>query len=480
MDLTALDFTSVREKLKSKETSCFDLTEKYLQNISKGAHLNAFISVFSEKALQHAKLVDDKISQNNAGALAGLVLGVKDLIAVKDELLTCGSKILSNYKSPFNATVINNLLPADTTIIGKLNMDEFAMGSSNENSHFGVVKNPHDNTRVPGGSSGGSAAAVAANLCVAALGSDTGGSVRQPASFCGVVGLKPTYGRVSRFGLVAYASSLDQIGPVTKSVSDSAILLNYLSGHDERDSTSANEPVGDFTRFLTKDIKGLKVGLPKEYFAEGLNKEVSDSILNTAKLLEKGGAEIIDVILPNTEYAISAYYIIATAEASANLARYDGARYGRRAEDVNNLEDMYVKSRTEGFGAEVKRRIMLGTYVLSSGYYEAYYKKAQKIRTLIKQDFEQAFEKVDCLLTPTAPTTAFKINENIENPLTMYLQDVYTVSVNLSGLPGISVPCGFDSNKLPIGAQLIGKSFDEGTILKVADYIENSTDFGVF
>ena len=479
MDFTALDYSTVRKKILDKKLSCKELTEQYLKNIDKGAHLNAFISVLAENALKQADALDAKISKGNAGALAGLVLGVKDLIVIKDELATCGSKILSNFKSLYNATVIDNLLSQDVNVIGKLNMDEFAMGSSNENSYFGPVKNPHDNERVPGGSSGGSAAAVAANLCVAALGSDTGGSIRQPASFCGVVGLKPTYGRVSRFGLVAYASSLDQIGPLSKSVSDSALLLNYLGGYDEKDSTSAKIKLPDFTRFIGKDVKSLKIGLPKEYFAEGLNKQVSEAIHKTAKMLEGAGAELVEVQLPNTEYAIASYYIIATAEASANLARFDGVRYGYRSENANNLEDMYVNSRTEGFGDEVKRRIMLGTYVLSSGYYDAYYKKAQQVRTLLRQDFSNAFEQVDCLLTPTAPTTAFKIGENANDPLTMYLQDVYTVSLNLAGLPGISVPCGKDSDGLPIGAQLIGKAFDEGTILQVADFVEKNLDQGV-
>jgi len=476
LDLVELDFFTAREKLTKREISCKELYEKYLQRIDKGAHLNAFISVFAEKGRKRADEIDRKLASGKAGKLAGMVLGVKDLIAVRNELTTCGSKILSNFVSPYDATVIRKLLAEDVIIIGKMNMDEFAMGSSNENSFFGAVKNPVDVERVPGGSSGGSAAAVAGNLCMAALGSDTGGSIRQPASFCGVVGLKPTYGRISRFGLVAYASSLDQIGPVTKSVADTALLLEVMSGGDKLDSTSSHAAVQNFTAALGQDVKGLKIGLPKEYFSEGLDKQVADAVSHSADILKSAGAEIVQVSLPHTEYAIATYYILATAEASSNLARYDGARYGYRAADVVDLDDMYVRSRTEGFGAEVQRRIMLGTYVLSAGYYDAYYRKAQKVRTLIKQDFERAFRKVDCLLTPTAPTTAFKIGEKVDDPLTMYLSDIYTVSVNLAGLPGISVPFALDSAGLPIGVQLIGKAFDEETIIRVADFLERNAD----
>lgn len=476
MDLVELDFFTAREKLAKREISCKELYENYLQKIDKGAHLNAFISVFPEKGRKRADEIDRKLASGKAGKLAGMILGVKDLIAVRNELTTCGSKILSNFVSPYDATVIRKLLAEDVIIIGKMNMDEFAMGSSNENSFFGAVKNPVDVERVPGGSSGGSAAAVAGNLCMAALGSDTGGSIRQPASFCGVVGLKPTYGRISRFGLVAYASSLDQIGPVTKSVADTALLLEVMSGGDKLDSTSSHAAVQNFTAALGQDVKGLKIGLPKEYFSEGLDKQVADAVSHSADILKSAGAEIVQVSLPHTEYAIATYYILATAEASSNLARYDGARYGYRAADVVDLEDMYVRSRTEGFGAEVQRRIMLGTYVLSAGYYDAYYRKAQKVRTLIKQDFERAFRKVDCLLTPTAPTTAFKIGEKVDDPLTMYLSDIYTVSVNLAGLPGISVPFARDSAGLPIGVQLIGKAFDEETIIRVADFLERNAD----
>lgn len=476
MNLVELDFFTAKKELAAHKTSCRELVDHYLQEIDKGAHLNAFISVFPEQARKRADEIDQKLGSGEAGKLAGMILGVKDLIAVKNEKTTCGSKILSNFVSPYDATVIRKLNAEDVIIIGKMNMDEFAMGSSNENSFFGAVKNPLDIDRVPGGSSGGSAAAVAGNLCMAALGSDTGGSIRQPASFCGVVGLKPTYGRVSRFGLVAYASSLDQIGPLTKSVADTALLLEVLSGADKLDSTSANVAVQKFTDALGQDVKGLKIGLPKEYFSHGLAEQVADAISHAIDVLSRAGAEIVEVSLPHTEYAIATYYILATAEASSNLARYDGARYGYRAPDVVDLEDMYFRSRTQGFGEEVKRRIMLGTYVLSAGYYDAYYKRAQKVRTLIRQDFDNAFQSVDCLLTPTAPTTAFKIGEKIDDPLTMYLSDVYTVSVNLAGLPGISVPFGRDTAGLPIGVQLIGKAFDEKTIINVADFLERNGD----
>ena len=472
MNISDLDYSSIKKKLTDRDISCQEITEYYIKNIERNKDLNAFISVFSDTAIEQAKKIDHKIEQGTAGKLAGLVLGVKDLLVMQGRKTTCGSRILSNFISPYSATVIKKLEAEDVIFIGKTNMDEFAMGSSNENSYFNPVKNPHDKTRVPGGSSGGSATAVGGDLCMAALGTDTGGSIRQPASFCGVVGLKPTYGRVSRFGLVAYASSLDQIGPVTKSVADTALLLKVIAGHDEQDSTSANKSVPDFSGYIDKDIKGLRIGLPKEYFTQGLQPGVADAVSSAIEFLKENGAEMKQVSLPHTEYAIAAYYIIATAEASANLARYDGVRYGFRDERAENLDDMYVLSRTNGFGDEVKRRIMLGTYVLSSGYYDAYYRKAQKVRSLIKNDFERVFEAVDCILTPTSPTTAFKLNEKVDDPLTMYLSDVFTVSVNLAGLPGISIPCGYDANGLPVGMQLIGKSFDEATILTVADFFE--------
>jgi len=474
LELTTSDYTQVRQKLLNREITCVEITERYLEKIEASRDINAFISVFNESALTRAARIDDKISDGRAGELAGFVLGIKDLIVMRNAPTTCASKILSNFVSPYDAAVIEKLAAQDVIFIGKTNMDEFAMGSSSESSHFGPVKNPRDPKRVPGGSSGGSAAAVAGDMCMAALGSDTGGSIRQPASFCGVVGLKPTYGRVSRFGLVAYASSLDQIGPLTKTVADAALLMNTLAGFDDRDTTSANVPAENYSMFLNKDVRGMKIGLPVEYFAEGLDPMVEKPIRDTIALLKNAGAHIVDVSLPHTEYAIAAYYIVATAEASSNLARYDGARYGVRAEKANDLEELYVNSRTEGFGREVKRRIMLGTYVLSSGYYDAYYRKAQKVRTLIKQDFEHVFSNVDCLLAPVAPTTAFRMNEKLDDPLTMYLSDVYTVSVNLAGLPGLSLPCGADEKGLPVGLQLIGKPFAEGDILRVADFIERT------
>ncbi len=477
MDLISRDFFSIREELSSRHISCRELTEHYVKKLSEGAHLNAFISIFPEKALERADEIDAKIAEGKAGRLAGLVLGIKDLLTLRGSRTTCGSRILADFVAPYDATVIRRLAAEDAIFIGKTNMDEFAMGSSNENSYFGPVLNPHDPKRVTGGSSGGSAAAVAADLCMAALGSDTGGSVRQPAAFCGVVGLKPTYGRVSRFGLVAFASSLDQIGPITKSVADAALLLEVIAGVDKNDSTSVNVAVERYTESLNKDVRNLTIGLPKEYFSAGLDVKVAQAIDQAIELLRRSGAQLVEISLPHTEYAIATYYILATAEASSNLARYDGARYGFRHPQAIDLEDMYVLSRSHGFGAEVKRRIMLGTYVLSSGYYEAYYRKAQKVRTLIKRDFDQALAKVDCLLTPTAPTTAFGLGEKVNDPLTMYLSDIYTVSINLAGLPAISIPCGKDARGLPIGLQLIGKAFAESTVFRVADFLEKSLHY---
>jgi aspartyl-tRNA(Asn)/glutamyl-tRNA(Gln) amidotransferase subunit A len=465
----------IQEKLQSGETTCTALVNDYLARIDAAKPLNAFLTVFAERVRARAAEIDEKIRQNQAGKLAGCVIAVKDILAMKGERLTCGSRILENFISPYDATVIKKLEQEDAIIIGKTNMDEFAMGSSNENSAFGPVKNPANPEYVPGGSSGGSAVAVAANLAMAALGSDTGGSIRQPAALCGVVGMKPTYGRVSRFGLVAFASSLDQIGPFANSVEDVARILEVICGHDERDSTSAPLPVEEFSKFLDGDIKGKVVGLPKEYLSDGVQKEIRDAVAEAKDRLQKAGAIIKEVSLPHTQYAIATYYIICTAEASANLARYDGARYGRRAKDVQSLEEMYVKSRSEGFGPEVKRRIMLGTYVLSAGYYDAYYRRALKVRTLIRRDFEQVFKECDVLLTPTSPTTAFKLGEKTDDPLTMYLSDIFTVSVNLAGVPGISIPAGVDANGLPIGLQIIGKAFDEKSVLQVARFLESNS-----
>jgi aspartyl-tRNA(Asn)/glutamyl-tRNA(Gln) amidotransferase subunit A len=469
----AASFDRVSEGIDGGSMTCEKVVERFLDAIEKGKHLNAFLSVYSDWAREQARAVDLKIEKGIAGPLAGMVMAIKDQICIKDRPLSCSSKILKDFISIYDATVIEKLLAADAVIIGRTNMDEFGMGSSTENSAFGITLNPVDETRVPGGSSGGSAVAVAANMCAAALGEDTGGSIRQPAAFCGVLGLKPTYGRVSRYGLVAYASSFDTIGPLAPNTRDCARVLQVIAGHDERDSTSANVPVPDYISSLTKNVKGLKIGKPKEFYGEGLDDDIHQAIERRIDILQSNGAEIVEVSLPQTPYHIAAYYVLTTAEASSNLARYDGARYGHRTRGARDLSEMYIKSRSEGFGPEVKRRIMLGTYVLSAGYYEAYYRKAQKVRRLIKEDFDRAFERVDCLLTPTSPTTAFKIGEKVNDPLLMYLSDVYVTCANLAGIPGISVPCGLDRNGLPIGLQILAKQFDESTLLRVADFLES-------
>lgn len=454
-----------------------DLTNDLLQRISGVEEkLRAFVTVNSEEALIQVKMAEERLKKGGKQALQGIPIAVKDNICTEGFRTTCSSKILENFVPPYESTVTRKLKESGYILIGKTNLDEFAMGSSTENSAFGHTRNPWDISRVPGGSSGGSAAAVAADMCIAALGSDTGGSIRQPAAFCGVVGLKPTYGRVSRYGLVAFASSLDQIGPITKTVKDSAILLNIISGHDPYDSTSANLPVPDYTSVLGESIKGIKIGIPKEFFAKGLDSEVEDSVKKAVKELESLGALPVEISLPHTEYAVAVYYILATSEASSNLARYDGVKYGLRVEG-KDLLDMYMKTREAGLGAEVKRRIILGTYALSSGYYDAFYKKAQQVRTLIKQDFDKAFEKVDAIVTPTTPTPAFKAGEKTNDPLQMYLADIFTISVNLAGVPGISIPCGFTSNNLPVGLQIIGKQFDEEMILKISYAYEQSTNW---
>ena len=426
-----LTYDQIREKLLSGELTCESIVKRYLEKIKEFERLNAFLSVFEKKAIQRAVEIDEKIKNGYVGKLAGMVIAIKDNICVKDEKCTCASMILENFVSIYNATAVERLLNEDAIVIGKTNLDEFAMGSSTENSYFGPTLNPYDEDRVPGGSSGGSAVAVAAGLSTTALGSDTGGSIRQPAAFCGVYGLKPTYGRVSRFGLVAFASSFDVIGPFGNSTKDVALVLQVIAGRDENDSTSADVPVPDYLSYLDKDVKGLRVGVPVEYFAEGLDDEIREAIEKRLDFLRESGAILEKISLPHTEYNIPTYYILVTAEASSNLARYDGARYGYRSPQAKSLYEMYVKSRSEGFGAEVKRRIMLGTYVLSAGYYEAYYRKAQKVRRLIKEDFDKAFEKVDVIITPTSPTTAFKLGEKTDDPLKMYLSDIYTVSVNL-------------------------------------------------
>ncbi len=457
-------------KIKTGELSLSENIAGFLQSINSSKNINAFNFVFEDDAIGSAKLVEDKIKNGTAGKLAGMVIAVKDVLAIKNKPLTCSSKILENFESVYTATSIQKLIDEDAIIIGKTNCDEFAMGSSNENSAFGNVLNPVDTTKVPGGSSGGSAAAVAAKLCDASIGTDTGGSIRQPAAFCGVVGLKPTYGRVSRFGLTAFASSFDSVGPFAHNIEDAAKILEVISGHDKSDSTSAEISVPNFSDSLELENK-IKIGIPKEFFGEGLNPEIKSAINIQVEKLRSDGFEIIDIELPHTEYTIAAYYILATAEASSNLARYDGARYGHRTEAKGELAAMYTKSRSEGFGTEVKRRIMLGTYVLSSGYYDAYYSKAQKVRRLIKNDFDNVFKKVDLILSPTTPTTAFGIGEKSDDPLEMYLGDIYTTSANLAGIPAISVPIANDSNGLPIGLQLMANQFEELKLMQLSQYI---------
>ncbi|PMC36790.1 Asp-tRNA(Asn)/Glu-tRNA(Gln) amidotransferase GatCAB subunit A [Bacillus sp. UMB0899] len=469
--------SELKELLHKKEVTVSDLVDESFKRIQAvDDKVGAFLALNEEQARTYAKELDEALdSRNEFGLLFGMPIGVKDNIVTKGLRTTCASKILENFDPIYDATVVKHLQNAEAVTIGKLNMDEFAMGSSTENSGFKPTRNPWNLETVPGGSSGGSAAAVAAGEVPFSLGSDTGGSIRQPASFCGVVGLKPTYGRVSRFGLVAFASSLDQIGPITRTVEDNAFLLQAISGVDEMDSTSANVEVPDFLSSLTGDVKGLKIAVPKEYLGEGVNEEVKQSVLDALKVLEGQGATWEEVSLPHSKYALATYYLLSSSEASANLSRFDGVRYGYRSDNAENLIELYKQSRAEGFGDEVKRRIMLGTFALSSGYYDAYYKKAQKVRTLIKKDFEDVFEKYDVIIGPTTPTPAFKIGENVKDPLTMYANDILTIPVNLAGVPGISVPCGL-SNGLPLGLQIIGKHFDESTIYRVAHAFEQATD----
>ncbi|BDG34381.1 Asp-tRNA(Asn)/Glu-tRNA(Gln) amidotransferase subunit GatA [Parageobacillus sp. VR-IP] len=479
MSLFDHKISELHRLLHKKEISVSDLVDESFRRIGEVEEkVQAFLTLNEENARAKAKELDDKLAkeENDFGTLFGMPIGIKDNIVTKGLRTTCASKILYNFDPIYDATVMERLHEAGAITIGKLNMDEFAMGSSTENSGFQLTRNPWDLERVPGGSSGGSAAAVAAGEVPFALGSDTGGSIRQPAAFCGVVGLKPTYGRVSRFGLVAFASSLDQIGPITRTVEDNAYLLQVIAGLDPMDSTSANVEVPNYVEALTGDIKGLKIAVPKEYLGEGVSEEVRQSVLDALKVLEKLGATWEEVSLPHSKYALATYYLLASSEASANLARFDGVRYGYRTDNAKNLIDMYKQTRSEGFGNEVKRRIMLGTFALSSGYYDAYYKKAQKVRTLIKQDFEKVFEKYDVIIGPTTPTPAFKIGEKTHDPLTMYANDILTIPVNLAGVPGISVPCGF-VNGLPVGLQIIGKHFDESTIYRVAHAFEQATDY---
>ena len=473
---------SIRElhqQLINKERSAVEITQEALNRIQIiEPKIHSFLHITSDRALEQAQQVDAKIAAGEEiGLLAGIPIGIKDNLCTQGIPTTCASRILQNFVPPYESTVTQKLADAGAVMVGKTNLDEFAMGGSTETSAYQLTANPWDASRVPGGSSGGSAAAVAADECVVALGSDTGGSIRQPASFCGIVGMKPTYGLVSRYGLVAFASSLDQVGPLGRSVEDTAILLNAIAGYDPKDATSLKVEVPDYTQFLTPDVKGKKVGVIRETFGDGLDPEVEKAIQGAIAQLKDLGAEIQEISCPRFRYGIAAYYIIAPSEASANLARYDGVRYGARAEDAENLMDMYTRTRSEGFGAEVKRRIMIGTYVLSAGYYDAYYLQAQKVRTLIKQDFEQAFSQVDVLVSPTAPTTAFKMGEKTADPLSMYLTDLMTIPVNLAGLPGMSVPCGFDAQGMPIGLQIIGNVLREDQIFQVASAYEQATEW---
>ena len=476
-ELNKLTIADASAKLRSREITAVQLTRDCLDRIAAAEpKLHAFLTVTEKEALDQARTADARLAAGSAPPLCGIPLGVKDIYATKGVRTTCASRILETFVPPFDATVIERLRADGAVFVGKTNMDEFAMGSSTENSAFGTTTNPHDTARVAGGSSGGSAAAVAAHECLASLGTDTGGSIREPASFCGVVGIKPTYSRVSRFGVIAFASSLDQVGPFTKSVRDAALVLRTLAGKDVRDSTCSARPVPDYESALTGDVKGLRIGVPREYFVEGMQPEVEKSVRSALKNYESLGASTVEISLPHTGYAIAAYYLLATAEASANLARYDGIRYGLRVNAEDNIA-LYETTRAQGFGPEVKRRIMLGTFALSAGYYDAYYLKAQKVRTLIRKDFESAFEKCDLIVTPVAPTTAFKIGEKMNDPLTMYLSDIFTISVNLAGLPGMSMPCGHDANNLPIGVQLIAPPFAEETILRAGDAFERTGAF---
>ncbi len=474
-DLTQYPIHKLQKLLSAKEITSVELTRAYLEKIDRAdPKIKAYITVTPDEALKQAEKADKRIQAGEAGPLTGIPLGIKDNMCLKGVRTTCASKILENFVPPYTATVLQKLEEQGAIFLGKLNLDEFAMGSSTENSAFFPTHNPYNLDHIPGGSSGGSAAATAACLCAGSLGSDTGGSIRQPASHCGVVGMKPTYGRVSRFGLVAFASSLDQIGPITKDVTDCAIMLQAISGYDNRDSTSVDMEVPDYQASLSTDLSGMTIGLPKEYFGKGLSEEVEKGIQNAIGILEQQGAKIVEVSVPHTQYAIACYYIIAPAEASSNLARYDGVKYGFRAKDYSNLLEMYKKTRSEGFGPEVKRRIMIGTYCLSSGYYDAYYKKASQVRTLITNDFKDAFKKCDVMATPVAPTPAFKIGEKTDDPLQMYLSDIFTISTNLAGVPGLSVPCALSSSGLPIGIQFMAPHFKEERTLKAAYALEQA------
>lgn len=479
MNITELTVHELQEKLENKELTITGITKAYTDRINeKEKEVQAFVTLLTEEANRQAKEIEEKIKNGEIkGELAGIPIGIKDNMCTKGIKTTCSSRMLENFVAPYDATVIEKINEENMIDLGKLNMDEFAMGGSTEYSYFKKTRNPWNLNKVPGGSSGGSAAAVASNMVPWALGSDTGGSIRQPSSFCGVVGLKPTYGLVSRYGLVAFASSLDQIGPITKDVYDSAMLLNLIAGHDEKDTTSSGREKIDYTKCLKNDVKGLKIGVPKEFFGEGINEEVKTSLQKAIETYKNLGAEIEEFSLDVAQYALATYYIVACAEASSNLGRFDGIRYGYRTKEFKNLKELYKKSRSEGFGPEVKRRIILGTYVLSSGYDDAYYKKAQQVRTLVMNEFDKAFERYDIILTPTSPTVAFDIGAKSNNPLEMYLSDICTVSVNIAGLPGISIPCGVDKEGMPIGMQLIGNKFCEETILNAAYTFEQEIQF---
>lgn len=479
MELYNLTIHQLHNLLIKREISSKQLTEVLFKRIEEiDGTIGAYLLLTKEDAMKQAEEVDRKISEGESiGEVSGIPIGIKDILCTKGIETTCASKILLGYIPFYDATVIKKLKYEGAVFLGKLNMDEFAMGSSTENSGFKITRNPWNIERIPGGSSGGSAAAVSADECIAAIGTDTGGSIRQPASCCGVVGMKPTYGRVSRYGLIAFASSLDQVGPITKDVTDCAIMMNVICGYDPLDSTSVNIEVPDYKKFLINDIHGIKIGIPEEYFIEGMDPDVEKALKEAVKIFEDLGAKVVRISLPHTKYAVAVYYIICTAEASSNLARYDGVKYGFRVKDYKDLMDMYFKTRAEGFGQEVKRRIILGTYVLSAGYYEAYYKKASQVRTLMRQDFYNAFKEVEVIITPTTPTPAFKIGEKVKDPLQMYLSDIYTIPVNLTGIPAISIPCGFSREGLPIGLQIIGNHFEEGKVLQVAYTFEQNTDF---
>jgi len=475
MELYSFTIHELQEKIKSGDVSAMQIAESVFSRIDAvEERVHSYIRLMKDEALAAAAKSDENIKKGDIQPLTGIPVALKDIVCTKGITTTCGSHILHNFVPPYNATVVEKLSAAGAVFVGKANMDEFAMGSSTETSYFGPTRNPWDLERIPGGSSGGSATAVAADECIASIGSDTGGSIRQPAALCGVVGMKPTYGRVSRFGLIAFASSLDQIGPFTKDVEDCAIMMNVLAGYDPKESTSVQTEVPDYRQFIGRDITGWKVGIPKEYFVEGIDPEVAAAVKKAIAVVEKCGGKIVDITLPHTQYCLAVYYIIAPAEASSNLARYDGVKYGFRAADARDLAEMYTKTRRQGFGAEVKRRIMIGTYALSAGYYDAYYGKASQVRALIRRDFDEAFRKCDVILTPTTPTPAFKIGEKTDDPLQMYLSDIFTISTNLAGIPGISVPCGYTAAGLPMGVQFLAGHFEEGKLLQIASAYEKN------